>query len=95
MDQEKYWLMRGLILRCLDSRGKWGGAHTSIKRMLAKISRDQRGSKEAKLAVCDLIKEGKIMIKKTLEDDHVSLNPRMLKEIREEELKNDYSKKEY
>ena len=45
-----------------------------------------------KRAVNDLIKEGKVVLKKTLEDDHVALNPRLKMEI-EIELYN--SKKVY
>jgi len=95
MDYEKYSAMRQLILRSLDSRNKWGASHTAFKRMLKKIPRHDRGSKEAKQAVIDLIKEGKIILKKTLEEEHVSLNPRMIKEIKEEELQEYSSEKVY
>ncbi|MFH1424238.1 MAG: hypothetical protein ABIG20_00990 [archaeon] len=84
MDYEKYCLMRRIVLETLDRRGKWGGAHTSVVNMLKKIPRENRGSKETKRAIADLVKERKIMLKKTVEDDHVSLNPRFIKEIKEE-----------
>ena len=84
MDVQKYFLMRQALLRCLALRKKWGAAHTSFKRMFNQITIEERGSKEAKKAYSDLIKEGKIMLKKTVEDFHVSLNPRYLKEIMEE-----------
>lgn len=95
MDYEKYKHARRMILQCLHSRDKWGGAHTSIKHILKKIPPHARGSKEVKKAAADLIKEGKILLKKTIEDDHVSLNPRLLREIREELSKKDYSKNVY
>ena len=90
MNYQKYLILRQVILHNLDSRGKWGAAHTSFTRMLKKIPRHDRGVKETKKAVSDLIKEGKILLKRTLEEDHVSLNPRLTKEIKAEEL-NEYS----
>jgi len=84
MDYGKYVQARRTILQCLSLRDKWGGSHTSIKHLTKKIPPHIRGSKEVKRAAVDLIKEGKILIKKTVEDDHVSLNPRFLKEIKEE-----------
>ena len=84
MDYGKYRHYRRMILECLQQRSKWGGSHTSTKNMLRKIPHHDWGSKEARQAASDLIKEGKIMIKKTVEDDHVSLNPRLVDEIRRE-----------
>lgn len=84
MDVEFYQCARKTILITLAKRQKWGGSHTPFKRMFANFSKDERGKKEVKQAAADLIKEGKIMLKQTVEDDHVSLNPRMLKEIRSE-----------
>jgi len=95
MDYEKYSHARRMILQCLHSRDKWGGAHTSIKHILKKIPVHARGSKEVRKAASDLIKENKIILKKTTEDDHVSLNPRLLNEIREELGKKDSSKDVY
>ena len=84
MGVELYLEFRREILRGLVNKGKWGGAHTSIKNIANKIARDKRGSKEAKAAVSDLIKEGKLIIKPTVEDSHVSLNPKFIKEINAE-----------
>lgn len=88
MDYPKYRVMRQMILRCLDSRNKWGASHTSFERMLRKIPRNERGSKEAKNAFSDLVREGKILLKKSADELHVSLNPRLLAEIKAEELGN-------
>ena len=84
-----------MLLRCLDDRNNWGASHTSFKRMLKKIPVHDRGSKEVKKAASNLIKERKIMLKKTMEEHHVSLNPRLLKEIRTEEAEEYPPEKEY
>jgi len=85
MNYEKYAAMRRILLRCLDNRNNWGASHTSFKRMLKKIPVHDRGSKEVKKATSDLIKEGKVILKKTVEEHHVSLNPRLMREIKAEE----------
>jgi len=84
MNVELYLEFRREILTGLINKGKWGGAHTSIKNIASKIARDKRGSKEVKAAIADLIKEGKLIIKPTVEDSHVSLNPKFTKEINAE-----------
>ena len=81
MDVQLYLEARRRILAYLEQKKKWGGAHTSVKNLASKISRDKRGSKEVKAAVSDLFKEGKLILKPTTEDNHVSLNPRFVKEI--------------
>jgi len=84
MDVQLYLEARQRILRYLFYKKKWGGAHTSVKHLASQISRDKRGSKEVKQAVADLFKEGKLILKPTVEDNHVSLNPRFKAEIEAE-----------
>ena len=81
MNELKNKLFRREILRNLNKRRKWGASHTHYKHALSGLSRVEWGSKEAKRAVSDLVKEGKIMIKKTIGEPHISLNPRLIKEI--------------
>ena len=84
MDVQLYFEARRRILEYLRRKKKWGGAHTSVKNLASKISRDKRGSKEVKEAIADLFKEGKLILKPTTEDNHVSLNPIFTKEIMDE-----------
>ena len=81
MDVELYLEARRRILEYLHRKKKWGGAHTSVKYLSNQISRDKRGSKEVKTAIADLFRENKLVLKQTVEDNHVSLNPRFVKEI--------------
>jgi len=84
MDEVKYRYVRKLILWNLLNSKKWGGAHTHYKHAFAGLPRAERGSKEVKRAFSDLVKERKILLKKTVEESHVSLNPRLSKEIQAE-----------
>lgn len=84
MDYWKYRHARVTILCNLNTKDKWGGAHTHCKHAFAGLPRSDWGSKEVKRAFSDLVKEGKLMIKKTVEEMHISLNPRLVKEIMRE-----------
>jgi len=84
MDEVKYRYARKLILWNLLNSKKWGGAHTHYKHAFAGLPRSAWGSKEVKNAFSDLVKEGKVIIKKTVEEPHVSLNSRFVKEIQAE-----------
>jgi len=75
---------RNAILRQLKLMRKWGESHTHYKNMLGSIPKDQRGSKQVKKAVNELLSEGKIIIKKTTQEHHVSLNPKLSQEINKE-----------
>ena len=84
MDERLYKEARKAILTKLFNMNKWGGAHTHYKHMLGSLPKDKRGAKEVKKAVKDLIKEGKILPKQTIQEPHVSLNPEKAKEIKDE-----------
>jgi len=75
---------RNAILRQLKLMRKWGESHTHYKNMLGSIPKDQRGSKQVRKAVKELFSEGKIIIKKTTQEHHVSLNPKFSREIKKE-----------
>ena len=91
MNNELYLDSRKNILQVLIGKNKWGGSHTHYKHMFSKIPKHQRGEKEVKTAADDLIREGRIMLKKTTEEEHVSLNPVYAQEIKQEAY---YTKKE-
>ena len=84
MDYKLYLDSRKNILLELISKNKWGGSHTHYKHMFAKIPKHCRGEKEVKKAAEDLVKEGKIIYKKTTGEEHVSLNPVYAREIKAE-----------
>ena len=84
MNELKYRFARQTILERLSKRRKWGNSHTHYKHALAGLPRDTGGSKEVKQAFSDLIKENKIMLKKTVEEAHISLNPKLSGEIKAE-----------
>jgi len=75
---------RKRILRQLMNTRKWGESHTHHKNMLTAIPKDQRGSKNVKKAIKELLSEGKIITKKTTGEHHVALNPHLSKEIKKE-----------
>jgi len=75
---------RKKILEYLMNMKKWGESHTSHKSMFAPFPKDQRGSREVKKAVKELLSEGKIIIKKTTGEYHVSLNHHLTDDIKKE-----------
>jgi|ETN01SMinimDraft_4_1059930.scaffolds.fasta_scaffold102140_2 hypothetical protein len=84
MNEFKYRVARQTILETLSRRRKWGGSHTHYKYAFARIPREEWGSKEVKQAFSDLVKEEKILLKKTVEEAHVSLNTKLSEEIKAE-----------
>jgi len=81
MHELKYRFARRTILETLSKRRKWGASHTHYKHAFARFPRNEWGSKEVKQAFSDLVKEGKLVIKKTVEETHISLNPKLSREI--------------
>jgi len=81
MDLEKYAEVRKRMLRRLANLGKWGGNHTHFKHLFQVVPKHERGLKEIKRAIKDLIKEEKIIAKPTNQEPHVSLNPNKREEI--------------
>ena len=95
MDDVKI-VMWYIIIR-LKNMGKWGGAHSELKRVLKSLpSHILSGRKLVDKAVKELKNLGFITVYKKTGEDHVSLNPRKVKDINEfinkirEEIKMDY-----
>lgn len=80
------------ILEDLMSPPRWGGRHTEIKNLRkglpSHITSNQKGQKLVDKAIKELVNDGWLLCKKSTGEIHVSLNPRMKKEIVEFVLKN-------
>ena len=77
------------ILVRLKNMKKWGGAHSELRRILKSLPNHISGRKLAEKAVKELMKLEFIMVYKKTGEDHVSLNPRRVKDINDfiEEVK--------
>jgi len=75
------------ILRKLINFGKVGGAHTSVlnlsKGLPGHIRDNKKGQKEIKKAIKNLINESFLLSKPSTGEQHISINPRKIKEIKE------------
>lgn len=71
------------ILVRLKNMRKWGGAHSELKRVLKSLPDSCKEKKLIKMAVKNLVNFGFVGIYKKTGQDHVSLNPRKMKEINE------------
>ncbi|MFA6022991.1 MAG: hypothetical protein WC781_02810 [Candidatus Pacearchaeota archaeon] len=69
------------FLRKLINLNIWGGRHTEIKNLQKALPDHLRGSKEAKEAIKELIKNEFILIKMSTGEQHISLNSHKQKEI--------------
>ena len=69
------------ILVRLKNMKKWGGAHSELRRVLKSLPNHISGRKIVEKAVKELMKLEFIMIYKKTGEDHVSLNPRKVREI--------------
>jgi len=79
--------IKNFILRKLINLGKIGGAHTSVfnlsKGLPNHIRGNKQGQKELKQAIKELINENLLLSKPSTGEQHVSINPRKIKEIKE------------
>ncbi|MBN2127235.1 MAG: hypothetical protein JW703_02465 [Candidatus Diapherotrites archaeon] len=79
--------IKKFMLRKLVSLGKIGGAHTSFfnlnKGLPNHIRSNKKGQKEIKQAIDELIKNNFLLSKQSTNEQHVSINPRKIKEIKE------------
>jgi len=77
--------IKARIIRKLYRHGKWGASHTSfenLKKGFTQRDTGKQGSKKVDKMGNELIKEGLILSKPTGYGLEVSLNPRMIDEIR-------------
>ncbi|MDO8634529.1 MAG: hypothetical protein Q7K34_04530 [archaeon] len=79
--------IKKFILRKLINIGKIGGAHTAIfnlsKGLPDHIRSNKKGQKAIKQAIKELINESYLLAKQSTNEQHVSINPRKIKEIKE------------
>ena len=69
------------ILLRLKNMKKWGGAHSELRRVLKSLPGHISGRKIVEKAVKELMKLEFIAVYKKTGEDHVSLNPRKVKDI--------------
>lgn len=69
------------FLRKLINLDIWGGRHTEVKNLQKALPDHLRGSKEAKEALRELIKNEFLQIKISTGEKHISLNSHKQKEI--------------
>lgn len=82
----KVLFIKKFILRKLISLGKIGGSHTSVfnlnKGLPNHIRSNKKGQKEIKQSIDELIKNNFLLSKKSTNEQHISINPRKIKEIK-------------
>ena len=80
-------IIKRIIIESLITPPRWGGKHTEIKNIKkgfpSNITSSNKGKKLIDKAVKELINDGFLLCKKSTHELHVSLNPRMKKEIME------------
>ena len=80
-------IIKRIILESLITPPRWGGKHTELKNIKkgfpSYILSSKKGRKLIDEAIKDLINDGFLLCKKSTGEFHVSLNPRMKKEIME------------
>ena len=80
-------LIKRFILRKLLNFGKVGGSHTSVfnlsKSLPNHIRSNRKGQKAIKQAIKQLINIGFLLSKQSTNEQHVSINPRKIKELKE------------
>jgi len=79
--------IKNFILRKLINLGKIGGAHISVfnlnKGLPNHIRGNKKGQKEIKEAIKELINENLLLSKPSTGEQHISINPRKIREIKE------------
>ena len=79
-------IIKRIIIESLITPPRWGGKHTEIRNIKKGFPSHISSSKGKKLidkAIKELINDGLLLSKKSTQELHVSLNPRMKKEIME------------
>ncbi len=86
MTNEVVFIKR-FILRKLINLGKVGGSHTAVfnlsKGLPNHIRSNRKGQKAIKQAIKELINIGFLLSKQSTNQQHVSINPRKIKQIKE------------
>jgi len=80
-------IIKRIILEHLLSPPRWGGKHTALRNIKkgfpSHVLNSKEGQKLIDKAISQLVNDGLLLCKKSTGDIHVSLNPRMKKEIME------------
>ena len=80
-------IIKRIIIESLITPPRWGGKHTELRNVKkgfpSNITSSNKGRKLIDRAIKELINEGFLLCKKSTHELHVSLNPRMKKEIME------------
>lgn len=84
---ENVTAIKKFILRKLTNLGKIGGSHTAVfnlsKGLPENIRSNKKGQKEIKQTIKELINENFLLSKPSTGEQHVSINPRKINEIKE------------
>ena len=77
--------VKRIILDSLITPPRWGGKHTDVRNLRkgfpTNITSTKEGQKLIDKAIKELINDGWLLSKKSTGEIHISLNPRMKKEI--------------
>ena len=80
-------VIKRIVLESLITPPRWGGKHTEIKNIKkgfpSHISNSNKGKKLIDKAIKELINDNFLLCKKSTGELHISLNPKMKKEIME------------
>ena len=80
-------IIKRIILEHLITPPRWGGKHTEMRNIKkgfpAPISNSKEGQKLMDKAIKELMNDGWLLCKKSTGELHVSLNPKMKREIME------------
>ena len=84
---EEVVFIKQFILRKLVNIGKIGGSYTAVfnlsKGLPNHIRSNRKGQKEIEQAIKELINDGFLLSKQSTNEQHVSINPRKIREIKE------------
>ncbi|MDD5163847.1 MAG: hypothetical protein PHD95_06625 [Candidatus ainarchaeum sp.] len=84
---EEVVFIKRFILRKLINLGKIGGSHTAVfnlsKGLPNHIRSNKKGQKEIEQAIKELVNGQFLLSKQSTNEQHVSINPRKIKEIKE------------
>ena len=80
-------IIKRIILESLITPPRWGGKHTEVRNIKkgfpSHISNSKEGQKLIDKTIKELINDSWLLCKKSTGELHVSLNPRMKREIME------------
>ena len=100
IEKEVKVIMWYIIIRLQNMR-KWGGAHSELKRVIkslpSQLIEDNKGKRLINKAIKNLVNLGFIGVCKKTGEDHISLNPRKIGEIKKfvKEVKGNMEKGDY